>query len=37
LAEVRRAYREAFGLIWPFAYGLRYGQRLLSRFAPARS
>ncbi|MFZ9752180.1 MAG: glycosyltransferase [Cyanobium sp.] len=36
LAEVRRAYREAFGLIWPFAYGLRYGQRLLSRFAPAR-
>jgi glycosyltransferase involved in cell wall biosynthesis len=36
LAEVRRAYRDAFGLIWPFAYGLRYGQRLLSRFAPAR-
>jgi glycosyltransferase involved in cell wall biosynthesis len=35
LAEVRRAYRDAFGPIWPLAYGLRYGQRLLSRFAPA--
>jgi glycosyltransferase involved in cell wall biosynthesis len=33
LAEVRRAYRETFGAIWPFAYGLRYAQRLLSRLA----
>ena len=35
LAEVRRAYRETFGAIWPFAYGLRYAQRLLSRLAAA--
>ncbi|MFM9102591.1 MAG: glycosyltransferase [Cyanobium sp.] len=32
LAEVRRAYGEAFGLLWPLPFLARYGQRLASRW-----
>jgi hypothetical protein len=32
LAEVRRAYRRAFGAFWPVPFLLRYGQRIISRF-----
>jgi glycosyltransferase involved in cell wall biosynthesis len=35
LAEVRRAYRRAFGAFWLVPFLLRYGQRILSRFEPA--
>jgi glycosyltransferase involved in cell wall biosynthesis len=31
LAEVRRAYQEAFGMLWWLPFLLRYGQRLQSR------
>ena len=31
LQEVRRAYRRAFGRLWPVPFLLRYGQRLWSR------
>jgi hypothetical protein len=31
LQEVRRAYRRAFGRLWPLPFLLRYGQRLWSR------
>lgn len=34
LAEVRRAYRRAFGGGWWVPFGLRYGQRLLSLLEP---
>lgn len=37
LAEVRRAYRRAFGALWPMPFLLRYAQRILSRFEPAPS
>ncbi len=37
LAEVRRAYGEAFGLLWPLPFLARYGQRLASRFMAPRS
>jgi hypothetical protein len=37
LAEVRRAYRRAFGAFWPVPFLLRYGQRIMSRFEPASS
>jgi hypothetical protein len=30
LQEVRRAYRRAFGGVWPVPFLLRYAQRLLS-------
>ena len=35
LAEVRRAYRRAFGAFWPVPFLLRYGQRIISRFGTA--
>ena len=35
LAEVRRAYRRAFGAYWPVPFLLRYGQRIISRFETA--
>lgn len=31
LREVRKAYRQAFGWLWPLPFLLRYAQRLLSR------
>lgn len=34
LREVRQAYRESFGLLWPLPFLMRYGQRLLSRIEP---
>jgi glycosyltransferase involved in cell wall biosynthesis len=33
LQEVRHAYRRAFGILWPVPFLLRYGQKILSRFA----
>lgn len=35
LAEVRRAYREAFAMLWWIPFLLRYGQRLQSRLFTA--
>jgi len=37
LQEVRRAYRSAFGALWPLPFLLRYRQRLLSRMTLERS
>jgi glycosyltransferase involved in cell wall biosynthesis len=37
LGEVRRAYRYAFGPLWILPFLWRYGQKILSRFAPSEA